>query len=65
MFVRLTFAFHVVLLRTGQGVVGRDDLMGSNWSVSRRVWFEDKGGWDMTIHIFRDMDIYVICLVNG
>ena len=55
----------MVLLGTGQGVVGRDDLMGSNWSVSRRVWFEDKGGWDMTIHIFRDMDIYVVCLVNG
>ena len=27
------FCLHVVLLGTGQGVVGRDDLMGSNWSV--------------------------------
>jgi hypothetical protein len=28
------------------------------------VWFQDKGGWDMAIHEFWDMDIHVVCLVG-
>jgi hypothetical protein len=28
------------------------------------VWFEDKGGWDMAIHGFWDIDIHVVCLVG-
>ena len=38
-------------------LVGQDKKLGC-------VWFEDKGGWDMAIHGFRDMDIHVVCLVG-
>jgi hypothetical protein len=27
-------------------------------------WFDDKGGWDMAIYRFRDMNIHVVFLVG-
>jgi hypothetical protein len=44
-------------VQTGDALFGTVDTRGC-------IWFEDKGGWDMVIHGFWDMDIHFICLVG-
>lgn len=31
--------------------------------MSIHVWLKGKVGWDMSIHVFKDEDIQVLCLV--
>jgi hypothetical protein len=47
------------------GCLGFDQVFAAgNLKDDGCVWFEDKSGWDIAIHGYKDMDIHVVCLVG-